>query len=173
MALGPTLEGRYYEDNHISLKVLKCITIILRDGLNSLPAYISIPCTCCGSKKHGLISIIEDQGKEIISYTCPLVEENNSEGAQSQILQGYLRYRPSPTKMVMTHDHDTETLKEALEKFEYEGDGGSLTRSAMEMYRKEVNEAHKWTTWNKTHTDNDSLTTYPIILRSRWCSRGL
>jgi len=87
---------------------------------------------------HGLLKIQDDEGREVVIYSCPLVGENDDERAQSQILQGYLRYRPDAIKLAAQFNHNLETVMEALHRFETNGDGGHLTRQGLESFRKDA-----------------------------------
>jgi len=90
---------------------------------------------------HSLIGIQDEEGKDIITYTCPMVTADDHENAQSQILQGYLRYKPDATKLAQTSRYEKETIQETLSIFEKKGDGGSLTGPGLAIFKIEAHGA--------------------------------
>jgi len=87
---------------------------------------------------HSLIGIQDEEGKDIITYTCPMVTADDHENAQSQILQGYLRYKPDATKLAQSSKYKRESIEETLFTFEERGDGGSLTGQGLVIFQNEA-----------------------------------
>jgi len=95
-------------------------------------------CKCCGASDHNiLMTITNEEGQKITDYKCPVLERPGH-SLTTQLMNQYIRFRPSSQKFAEYYHFNIPNVQTAFEDLESYGCGKHMCSFDLNAFKDEV-----------------------------------